>query len=1063
MNTKKVLKKRVLSALLAVIMVLSVVPLSVFAADYTLQVTTAEGDIEQFNSFEEAIRYAGSNVGSTVKLLEDITVDDTTEGSMITGGYYIYFSSGNYTIDLAGKTLTSGSIWFGIQDGCNLTISDSVGGGKFKNATSYGETELKVYQKGKLTITGGDFVQVVVRTVYVDSDLEIKGGSFHRVHSEGALNPRSVFEFLADGYAFMTASGTYANETDQETTPGVGANQYSNCLENVSVVPAPFRITEQPADLIVYLTSPEDIDKNVSLNVEAGEAITGKQVDVRFEKTDGTEIAAGIFQYEDFDKIQFSAESLLTDIGSGEYRIRLQFNDYILYSRTFTVALAECEHPGYDESTHKCSQCSCDLSAAITNGSVTKGYVTADDAVAAAQTDENSGCTLTLLDGNFSTVELMTGKLTFENKGASVRVLVINNGADVTIASDCSAGIDFESGKLTIADGNISGDVLVGSVGEVKILGGEFSGDVSIAATDSANVLLSGGSFAKLSLIQATESHTLREYLADKYVFADKQSGKVLKADTSELENVTVIPHNEHNCVWNTSTHEKVCDCGYVAETDNEPPTVSGIADGGTYYGDISFTVSDKNSVAVKDGSAELSATDGVYTLAADNQSHTVNVTDIAGNTVSLTVNVMKIYSVTLSVKDSRGNLSKGAVFEAEPTVGHGQDYSFKVTLKDGYTLAENYKALANSNVLVAQTNPDGILVYTVSAVQGDLNIVLEGVDDTTPPKAEITVGTKKFTSFMNSVTFGLFFKDRQAVEITADDNSGDAVKIEYLLSTDTWTKTDLETRVFTDYIGSFNIDPDKEYIIYVRVTDEAGNVDYISSDGIVIDSTAPVIGGIENGKTYCQAQTVTVDEKYIASVTVNGAEVTLDANNQFVLSPMSGTQQVVVTDKAGNTAQATVTVNDGHTYGEWQSNGNGKHFRVCTAEGCTASVGPEDCHGGKASCRSGAVCDVCKQAYGESDANSHIGVAHISAKAAIGNADGNIEYWHCEDCDKYFSDSALTKEITQADTVIKSTGIGSSNTGDNCNIYLWVVLLFVSGGAVIGTTVLRKKKKYVG
>ena len=39
---------------------------------------------------------------------------------------------------------------------------------------------------------------------------------------------------------------------------------------------------------------------------------------------------------------------------------------------------------------------------------------------------------------------------------------------------------------------------------------------------------------------------------------------------------------------------------------------------------------------------------------------------------------------------------------------------------------------------------------------------------------------------------------------------------------------------------------------------------------------------------------------------------------------------------------------------------------------------------------------------------------------------EGNIAYWHCKDCDKYFSDEACTKEITKQDTIIKATGHGT-------------------------------------
>ena len=184
-----------------------------------------------------------------------------------------------------------------------------------------------------------------------------------------------------------------------------------------------------------------------------------------------------------------------------------------------------------------------------------------------------------------------------------------------------------------------------------------------------------------------------------------------------------------------------------------------------------------------------------------------------------------------------------------------------------------------------------------------------------------------------------------------------------------------------------------------------------------VLDNTAPVVSGIENGKTYCEAQTVTVTEEYIESVKVNGTAVTLDANNQFVLNPADGTQTIVVTDKAGNETSVTVTVNNGHTYGAWQSNGKGTHIRYCTVNGCD---GYEDgkCTGGEATCTSKAICEYCKTEYGEFDSSNH-NLEKISATDATVTATGNKEYWHCKDCKKYFSDAAGTNEIKLDDTII--------------------------------------------
>ena len=327
---------------------------------------------------------------------------------------------------------------------------------------------------------------------------------------------------------------------------------------------------------------------------------------------------------------------------------------------------------------------------------------------------------------------------------------------------------------------------------------------------------------------------------------------------------------------------------------------------------------------------------------------------------------------------------------------------------------------------------------------------------DTEKPTGEIIIGTNKWQEFLNKLTFGLFFKDTQTVTITAADNSGETVTVEYLLSDKELTKAELDGMTFTAYTAPFGIDPDNEYIIYVRLTDNAGNTDYICSDGIVLDGTSPVITGIEDGKTYCDAQTVTVDEKYVDTVTVNGTEVELDESGSFVLSPADGEQKIVVTDKAGNTAEMTVTVNDGHTYGEWVSNGDGTHTRKCTVDGCNG-LETKDCSGGKATCTEKAACEVCGKAYGGLDPKNHTALKHIPAKAATEDAEGNTEYWYCGGCGKYYSDKDGTKEIKKADTVTAKLP-KSPQTGDNSNLMLWIALLFVSGGACTVLTVKRKK-----
>ena len=329
---------------------------------------------------------------------------------------------------------------------------------------------------------------------------------------------------------------------------------------------------------------------------------------------------------------------------------------------------------------------------------------------------------------------------------------------------------------------------------------------------------------------------------------------------------------------------------------------------------------------------------------------------------------------------------------------------------------------------------------------------------DSEKPTGEIIIGANKWQEFLNKLTFGLFFKDTQEVTINAADNSG-TVFVSYLVTDRDLSEAELGSLVFSGYEEPFRINPNGEYIVYAMLVDANLNITYLRSDRITLDNVQPVIGGIENGKTYCEAQTVTIDEKYVNTVTVNGTEVTLDKNGSFILSAADGEQKIVATDKAGNTAEMTVTVNDGHTFGEWVSNGDGTHTRKCTVDGCNG-LETKDCSGGTATCTERAVCEVCGKAYGELDPKNHTDLKHIPAKAATKTAGGNIEYWYCEDCDKYFADAAATKEIKQADTVTaKLSGAAKSpQTGGDSGV---VTALLLSGGAFICLVSRRKKRTH--
>lgn len=82
-------------------------------------------------------------------------------------------------------------------------------------------------------------------------------------------------------------------------------------------------------------------------------------------------------------------------------------------------------------------------------------------------------------------------------------------------------------------------------------------------------------------------------------------------------------------------------------------------------------------------------------------------------------------------------------------------------------------------------------------------------------------------------------------------------------------------------------------------------------------DTTAPKITGVTNGKTYCSKVTVTVTDKDLDTVKLDGKKVTLK-DDKFTVSPKSGKQKIEAVDKAGNRTTVSITVNDGHTAGNW-------------------------------------------------------------------------------------------------------------------------------------------------
>lgn len=975
----------------------------------------ANGTTKLFETFESAIRYAEQNDGCTVKLLKDITVAGTS--SMVSHSR-LALTEGSYTLDLAGKTLTVGAVegsYLTVSVECDLTISDSVGGGKIVGETGAEAIEVR----GKLTVSGGDFTEIYKIEAYGADSLVLEGGSFKMVSSAQSAEAVSPLSYLAEerAYQLTTGDNRYANESDVvRDTVGTMTTCY---IRNVSVVSAPLKFHGQPRDDIYYLTMPNYEKWAIFTFLYSGGYPSKGDITITGERTDGTVVHTNTVKptriYQDGINLwDFTTED------SGQYRIKLEYNGYVLYSNTFTITMAVCEHPGYDE-YNKCSQCYCDLAAAIVKDGKTSGYVTFADALAAAQTDANKGCTLKLLADVNEKVAVKTGEFTLDATDRKINgALNVAKGADLTVGGGEITGnvICAKSGKLTAfgthfagtincvgegdlrncklagavtgksslklnsceIPGNLSisgnaeaekctvrGTVTVNNGGSLKSTGGTYKNTVNVksggtleivsgtfdkklTAEAGSKLIVSGGSYAevgaennvdftlsggKFTNITVNGQHLI-DCLAEGKALKDMNVDEVIDGRVGIAGPVQVVGHT-HTCIWKTSTHEKLCGCGYVEAVDTEAPVISGIDPENNHYGSLEFTVTDENDFTVWLDGEKITLVNGKYTMEPDNETHLITATDVAGNTVSFHFGLFKIYNVTLPTGAGYTLFSSDGL-----TVRHGNSFSFIVQFNNGYSKTEDFKVLVNGNKLDEWDSDANSASFAIRNVSENLVITVEGVADITAPEVEVSIRGNSFKEFLNRITFGLFFKQTQTVEVKAHDFGSGIRKVEYLLSETAFADKDAITGNWTeltlndDRKAYFSIEPNQKAFVYVRVTDQSGNIAVVNTDGVVVytdseavtdaqtftmDSGSNVLYGLKlNGNALLAVYNGTKEIRSVTdySLIENGANAVLMLKNSYLRTLAAGEYTIRLTikpmgenyaDNSGNDAPADVVM----------------------------------------------------------------------------------------------------------------------------------------------------------
>ena len=412
-------------------------------------------------------------------------------------------------------------------------------------------------------------------------------------------------------------------------------------------------------------------------------------------------------------------------------------------------------------------------------------------------------------------------------------------------------------------------------------------------------------------------------------------------------------------------------------------PTLVNLADGETLMlrcGTPTF-----DTVAAGDN-IPVSFTEFTIADSANGKAGNYSLTQPAGITASI-----KAYTAT------------GAEYTA--STGQWTNQDFMVTAADGWQVSGTNTANGDWRGSLTRSDEKGtgsLTFYVKNTADGYISesVTLTYKIDKTDPTGEIRIDQRNaWQSFWNTISFDLFYKSRQTVTMTAADEASGVTAIEYLLSEEDYTAAQLDGMTFQPYTAPVAITPDDRLIAYARITDAAGNVTYLRSDGVVLDAAAPVIAGVDDGAVYCGSMTFTVTDAYLDTVTVDGTAAVSTpgraAGSTYIIEADSQLHTIVATDRAGNSTRVQITVNNGHTVGT------------------------------PASCKAPAVCRYCGESFGDPAPGNHGGLLRRVEKVnATSTADGNIEYWYCSGCGKYYLDAAAGREITRGDTILPAIGL---------------------------------------
>ena len=535
-----------------------------------------------------------------------------------------------------------------------------------------------------------------------------------------------------------------------------------------------------------------------------------------------------------------------------------------------------------------------------------------------------------------------TGKAVNVSSGGK---LILNSGT-VTAENDyaiSAVSSGFNYSLLEVHGGTVNGNVFC--YGDSVITGGTFNGTFGVSSRYISNKF-SGGIFN--GGIKINSNKSLNKVLADGCHFRNAE-GKITDGSSNSIEEkVTiekgadladaVVTVDKTEFVYNGQHQapDVTVTIGGKTLTENVDYVVNArrwengvpvqwfyYVDAGVYTsvitgsGDYTGTV--KKEFVIKPATVDIIWEGDSFYYTGNPHKLTAKYVDVNGdeNPAAITQNKTNTeigkYIATAVVEDSNYTVNGATInhayeikwYDGAPdatfsgTKGENGWYTSEVTVTapEGYAISTLADGIYGSEVTFG--NEEKAVYYLKQAETGYIAKIELGkfAVDLNDPEAEITMADNKWNSFLNTVTFGKFFKETQSVTITASDKTSGIARIEYIVATE--EITDFENAEWIEHTDAFNIEPNTKNIIYAKATDNAGRYVIVNSDGIVV---------------YSDSQVTTADTLTYTLTTIEDVEYSVDFKGNTV-------DYVKINNDELNTDEYEVTENSIIIKGEYVEN----------------------------------------------------------------------------------------------------------------------------------------------